>query len=82
MDIQPFLIGRPAGGQGEKQVHIDMNSPRIAHVDGKGEGMRVFDDHGRPTPYLETLAEKLGELDAGFQASADFLRRLAPARPA
>ena len=77
MDIQPFLIGQPAAAAaaGDKQVHIDMNSPRIA----RGEGMRVFDDLGRPTPYLEAIAGKLGELDAGFQASGDFfaeLRRL------
>ncbi len=75
IDIQPFLIGQPASGGEGKQVHIDMASPRIAD----GEGMRVFDDLGRPTPYLETIAEKLGELDSGFQNSSDFfaeLRRL------
>ena len=72
LDIQPFLIGRPADGAGDKQVHIDMSSPRIAN----GEGMRVFDDLGRPTPYLETMAEKLGELDAGYQEAQDFLTAL------
>lgn len=72
IDIQPFLIGLPTGGKGEKQVHIDMASARISD----GEGMRVFDDHGRPTPYMETIAEKLGELDAGYQASADFYAAL------
>ncbi len=72
MDIQPFLIGRPASGTGDKQVHIDMNSPRIAGE----EGVRVFDEMGRPTPYLETIAEKLGDLDAGFQASSDFFADL------
>ncbi len=72
MDIQPFLIGQPAAGTGDRQVHIDMASPRIA----KDEGMRVFDEHGRPTPYLETMAEKMGELDAGFQASAEFFAAL------
>jgi hypothetical protein len=68
IDIQPFLIGQPGGGQGDKQVHIDMASARIA----KTEGTRVFDEQGRPTPYLETIAEKLGELDEGYQASQDF----------
>ena len=72
MDIQPFLIGGAAQGAGDKQVHIDMNSARIA----RDEGMRVFDDHGRPTPYLETIAEKLGELDVGYQASKDFFSAL------
>jgi len=69
IDIQPFLIGRPAAGaSAEKQVHIDMASPRI----GAGEGMRVFDGDGRPTPYLESMAEQLGALDAGYQASDGF----------
>jgi len=74
MDIQPFLIGRPAAGSGDKQVHVDLDSPRIA----RGEGVRVFDEAGRPSPYLETIAEKLGALDAGYQeaqAFYDALRR-------
>ncbi len=72
MDIQPFLIGVPADGKGDKQAHIDMDSPRIT----KAEGVRIFDDHGRPTPFMETIADKLGALDAGYQASADFFRAL------
>lgn len=72
MDIQPFLIGRQADEQGEKQVHIDLGSSRI----GQGEGVRVFDEDGRPTPYLETIAEQLGELDEGYEASADFFDAL------
>jgi len=68
IDIQPFLIGLPANDRGEKQVHVDMGSARIAN----GEGMRVFDELGRPTPYLETISEKLGALDAGYQESAGF----------
>lgn len=74
IDIQPFLIGAPAAGGTTKQVHVDMASPRIA-TDG-GEGTRVFDEHGRPTPYLETVAEQLGALDAGWQGSADFFAAL------
>ena len=30
IDIQPFLIGRAAPGATDKQVHIDLASPRIA----------------------------------------------------
>ncbi len=72
MDIQPFLIGRPSPGSADRQVHIDLGSPRIARGEGQGDGMRVFDDLGRPSPYLETMADKLGELDAGYQASGAF----------
>ncbi len=71
MDIQPFLIGRAAPGAEQKQVHIDLASPRIA-----AEGVRLFDGDRRPTPYLETVAEKLGALDAGYQASGEFFAAL------
>jgi hypothetical protein len=71
VDIQPFLIGSP-DDDGARQVHIDMASPRIA----AGEGMRVFDDEGRATPYLEAIAEKLGALDEGYQGSRDFFAAL------
>jgi hypothetical protein len=70
--IQPFLIGGAPDGQGEKQVHVDLTSPRIA----TGEGMRVFDADGMPTPYLEDIAEKLGALDAGWQATEPFIAAL------
>jgi hypothetical protein len=72
IDIQPFLIGMPADGSERRQVHIDMASPRI----GAGEGIRVFDQDGRPTPYLETITEQLGALDAGYKASGDFFSAL------
>jgi hypothetical protein len=76
MDIQPFLIGRSSQGQNSGQetgqVHIDLGSARIA----KMEGTRVFDELGRPTPYLETIAEKLGELDEGYRTSGDFFATL------
>lgn len=70
--IQPFLIGTPAA-DGTKQVHIDMANPRVSDSE---EGVRVFDEDGRPTPYLETIAEQLGALDAGYQASSDFFAAL------
>ncbi|MBB5714403.1 SapC family protein [Sphingomonas aerophila] len=73
IDIQPFLIGRPATEGGEAQVHVDLDSPRIATG---GEGVRVFDEDGRPTPYLETIAEQLGALDAGWRGSDDFFAAL------
>jgi hypothetical protein len=70
-DIQPFLIGG-ADGAGDRQVHIDLASPRIAD----GEGVRLFEPEGRPTPYLEAVAEKLGALEAGFRESVDFFAAL------
>ncbi|WP_106640754.1 SapC family protein [Allosphingosinicella vermicomposti] len=71
MDVQPFLIGHPAAPGGARQVHVDMGSPRIS-----SDGVRVFEEDGSPTPYLNAIAEKLGALDAGYQASADFFAAL------
>lgn len=72
IDIQPFLIGGAPASDGDKQVVIDMASPRIA----QGEGVRIFDQDGRPTPYLETILERLGALDAGYRGSTDFFAAL------
>lgn len=69
LSIQPFLVGKRGAGAGEAQVHVDLGHPRIAQG---GEGTRVFDEFGQPTPYLETIAEKLGDLDHGYRASEDF----------
>lgn len=73
IDIQPFLIGGSGAEDGPKQVHVDLASPRIATG---GEGVRVFDETGRPTPYLEAMVEKLGALDEAYRASAGFFAAL------
>jgi hypothetical protein len=73
MAIQPFLIGGAPDGSGPRQVHVDLASPRIARG---GEGVRVFDEHGRPSPYLETVIDQLGALDEGYRASAAFFAAL------
>lgn len=71
--IQPFLIGRPATGDGPGQVHVDLAHPRIATDD---EGIRLFDTDGAPTPYLDQIAERLGDLDEGYRASKGFFDAL------
>lgn len=76
IDIQPFLIGGSADDAGPKQVHLDTASPRIARDGGGTEGVRLFDEHGQPAPYLEDMAEKLGALDAGWRESAGFFAAL------
>ena len=73
MDIQPFLIGGGPDDDEAKQVHVDLASPRIAAGDA---GVRVFDEMGQPTPYLERIAEQLGALDEGYRGSADFFAAL------
>jgi hypothetical protein len=71
IEIQPFLIGG-APDAGDKQVHVDLDSPRV----GGTEGVRLFDEHRRPTPYLEAMAERLGELDTAYTRSGDFFAAL------
>lgn len=73
MAIQPFLIGRPATPGGIAQVHVDLDHPRISTT---GEGMRVFDAEGKPTPYLEDIAGKLGDLDHAHREAAAFYAAL------
>lgn len=69
LTIQPFLIGRAATDSEVAQVHIDMASPRISN---SGEGTLLFDENGKPTPYIEAIAEQLGDLDHGYRASPAF----------
>lgn len=71
--VQPFLIGHPPEEGAAPQVHVDMASSRISAT---GEGMRVFDETGAPTPYLETIATMLGDLDYAWHESAAFFTAL------
>lgn len=73
MAIQPFLIGRAAAADETAQVHIDMAHPRVSAT---GEGTRLFDEAGQPTPYLEAIAARLGDLDHGYRASPAFFAAL------
>lgn len=73
MEIQPFLIGGSPTDDGIGQVHIDLSSPRI---DQGGQGERLFDTMGRPTPYLDRVAGLLGTLDQGYRAAPDFFAAL------
>jgi hypothetical protein len=71
--IQPLLLGRPADGDGPGQVHIDLDHPRVA---ANGEGVRLFDPSGQPTPLLERMGAMLNELDEGHRASQAFFAAL------
>lgn len=70
--IRPFLVGLPEDGEGPGQVHIDLSHPRADTADG----LRLFEDDGRPTAFLESIADKLGALDAGYRQSAAFYAAL------
>lgn len=74
MAVQPFLVGRSRDSDAPGQVHVDMAHPRISPT---GEGMRLFDTAGQPTPYVDQIADMLGALDAGHRASGDYFAALA-----
>ena len=69
IEIQPFLIGMPREDSGEKQVHIDMGSPKV----NADDGIRIFDNLGSPTEFLETISAKLAALHDGYKRSSDFI---------
>ncbi|MBX9898955.1 MAG: SapC family protein [Qipengyuania sp.] len=71
--IRPFLVGRSREAGGPGQVHIDIDHPRVST---SGEGTLVFDEAGRPTPFLEEIAAMLGALDEGHRASGAFFAAL------
>ena len=73
MAIQPFLVGRSRTNDGPGQVHLDMDHPRVSQ---SGEGVKLFEPSGVPTPYLEQIADMLGALDEGHQASGEFFAAL------
>ena len=73
MAVAPFLIGRPPSGEGPGQVHVDLDHPRVSR---SVDGVRVFEDDGRPTPFLEEIAGMLGALDEGYRASGEFFAAL------
>lgn len=73
--VQPFLIGAAAAPGGAAQVHLDLEHPRVTQA-ADGGGVRLFDDDGRPTPFLEDAAQNLGDLDAAYQASGAFFASL------
>ncbi|OYQ27190.1 multidrug transporter [Sandarakinorhabdus cyanobacteriorum] len=74
MAAQPFLVGRTAAGEGPGQVHIDMDHPRVSR---SGEGVKLFEPGGQPTPHVELVADMLGALDEGYRASGGFFAALA-----
>ena len=73
MAVQPFLVGRSADPNVPGQVHIDMDHPRVSHG---GDGVKLFEPGGQPTPYLEEIAAMLGALDEAYKASGDFYAAL------
>jgi hypothetical protein len=73
LTIAPFLVGRAEQDDGDAQVHIDLDHPRISK---SGGGVRIFDDHGEASPFFEQTVRQLGALDEGHRASSEFFAAL------
>jgi hypothetical protein len=70
---QPFLIG--AQGQGSMQtrvISIDLDHPRVSTEQGE----RLFEPLGGTSPYLESMANLLEHLHAGYEHSRDYIQAL------
>ncbi len=84
----PFLIGYQNQGEGADQaptpvIHIDMDDPRVVHVnpsetddtssDGSGAGSEaVFLPHGGSSPYIERMAVILQGIHEGMAMAEQF----------
>lgn len=69
MERQPFLIGASDKGQ---VIHVDLDSPRVS----KTEGVRVFNDDGSNTDYLNRVSNALATIHDGFAAIPKFVDAL------
>lgn len=69
IDVQPFLIGRSKQESVEYNVHIDLDSARV----NTDDGLRIFDQEGKATEYLESIQNKLAALHEGYQNCPDFI---------
>ena len=67
MAVQPFVIGRADENSDEGRVFIDEDSPRIAK--NANEGVRIFDDFGNETPFMQGIVGGLETLHQGDRAA-------------
>ena len=69
IEVQPFLIGKSSKESSGHNVHIDLDSPRV----NMDDGIRVFDNEGKPTEYLESIQSKLAALHEGYQRCPEYI---------
>lgn len=74
LSVQPFLVGRSDGDEGDAQVHVDLAHPRL--TDDEEDGLPIFTEMGEVSPYLDQVVKLLSALDAGFQITAQFFETL------
>ncbi|MAH73805.1 MAG: hypothetical protein CBC09_06730 [Cellvibrionales bacterium TMED49] len=74
MERSPFFISFQSSIEGEKRpvVSIDMDSARVT----KNKGIRLFQDSGEPSKYLQDVVKKLEAIHKGHQHNKDFASAL------
>lgn len=68
----PFVFSRSADGK-TLTLCVDEAHPGINH---EGRGERLFDDAGKPTPYIERVLKFLQEYQSQFERTRQFGRRV------
>jgi hypothetical protein len=73
----PFLIGHQSYVEGgekklKRVINLDVDSARINHP----QGMRVFDEEGKSTEYLNSVADVLENLHVGLIEADQLIARL------
>lgn len=77
---QPFMVGykNPQAADGDDRgavITLDLESKRVRKEGGEGE--RLFDDEGNNTPFMQEVSDLMGQLMAGMESTAVFLKALA-----
>jgi len=70
IERQPFLIG--AGGNGELQMHIDLDNPRVSRTEGEA----LFRDHGGTSEFIERINSVLLAIHEGMADTPAFVAAL------
>ena len=67
LDVQPFIIGRAnEDNESDGRVFIDLDSPLIAD-EGDTDGVRIFDEMGVETEFLQDTVKNMEMLHFGFE---------------
>lgn len=67
LDVQPFIIGRAnEDNESDGRVFVDLDSPLIAD-EGDTDGVRIFDEMGVETEFLQDTVKNMEMLHFGFE---------------
>jgi hypothetical protein len=70
--FHPLELQRQGFYISEENIAIDVEHPRF----GEGASIALFDDEGKPTDDMRRIQSALGQMQAGVDATNDFIREL------